>query len=144
MKVAKQKASEEQELLSGAGYFDIAELIMENKLLVDKFELMMGRQEVKSFAEGPTNIRERKPDDDELSELSQTLIDNLYDKFKGQQKKKKKSTAVGSNSSINNRVTPLFGKPRVISNTRVNNKNVRQTSSTKPRDIDIEIYLPKE
>lgn len=49
--------------------YNIADLVVENKLLIDKFDQLIGKQEQVSDPTARSNI------DDELSELSQSFID---------------------------------------------------------------------
>lgn len=104
IELAKKKQRQYDEIFDPQRYDEVAETIVENQMLIEKVDALIGRRErireenilTKSIniVEGGdiSGIRENQEemeDDEEMGELSQTLIDNLYMQFKKKEEKKK-------------------------------------------------------
>ena len=96
--------------------FDVAEIIVDNKLLIEEIDRLIGAD--------PSAASETS--EEELSELSQSFIDKMYNKFS---KKKDPSKFQAAN------VLMEFGKPRVESYHQKNVK-VLKKSQTRVRAAD--------
>ena len=83
IKAAKHKAEEYEEIFDPQNLFNVADIIVENRLLIDKVDAILGREDKSniyahsSHHDGPsmigsskTNLNLTKAEEDELSELS--------------------------------------------------------------------------
>lgn len=92
---AKKKASEYDQIFDPDQLFNVADIIVENKLLIDRVDAILGRQDKSNIYDLPSHpdtslsILESgkhqqsksvltQGEEEELSELSSTLIEELY------------------------------------------------------------------
>lgn len=73
MKKAQRAAQEYEEMFDTTELYNVADLIVENKMLIDKVDQMIGKD--MSTTMGRTRAEE---DDEESNEMSQSMIDELY------------------------------------------------------------------
>lgn len=111
--------------------YNVADLIVENKILIDKVDNIIGKQDYYQSGVARSDL------DDEFDELSQSLIDKLYNKFS---QKKRSSTSRGRRA-VNANITTQFGKPMV---TNLDKSKKRQKATTSNVRIPIDVYLPEE
>ena len=81
---AKERNHQYEEVVGDDGLFSVAEIIAENKILINKFDSLMGQQYQAAKSSSGYNgdmSRSGLVDDleSEISDLSHTLIDSLYD-----------------------------------------------------------------
>ena len=75
MAIVKDKERDYDEIdpdREGLERYDVEDLIVENRLLIDKVDALIGKQE------SDYSPSRRSTYDDEMSDLSQSLIDHLY------------------------------------------------------------------
>lgn len=104
IELAKKKQRQYDEIFDSQRYDEVAETIVENQMLIEKVDALIGRRErireenilTKSInivdggdISGIRENQEEMEEDEEMGELSQTLIDNLYMQFKKKEEKKK-------------------------------------------------------
>ncbi len=134
IKEAKKKAEEYDQIFDPDQLFNVADIIVENKLLIDRVDAILGRQEKSNIYDLPSRtdvsgvpILETgrqggnkssltQAEEEELSVLSQTLIDELYNQFSRKEHSSKVSSQPAKSRKSSKPKTVLttqFGKPVV-------------------------------
>ena len=111
---AKKKASEYDQIFDPDQLFNVADLIVENKLLIDRVDAILGRQDKSNIYDLPSyadtssglsilesagrqhqskSILTLGDGEEELSELSSTLIEELYNQFSRKDEQPSKASA---------------------------------------------------
>ena len=108
---AKKKASEYDQIFDPDQLFNVADIIVENKLLIDRVDAILGRQDKSNIYDLPSHAetsvlsilesgRQQQSksmltqgEEEELSELSSTLIEELYNQFSRKEEQPSKASA---------------------------------------------------
>ena len=108
---AKKKASEYDQIFDPDQLFNVADIIVENKLLIDRVDAILGRQDKSNIYDLPSHSetsglsilesgRQQQSkstltqgEEEELSELSSTLIEELYNQFSRKEEQSSKASA---------------------------------------------------
>ena len=108
---AKKKASEYVQIFDPDQLFNVADIIVENKLLIDRVDAILGRQDKSNIYDLPSHADTgmvsildsskqqqsksilTQDEEEELSELSSTLIEELYNQYSKKDEKPSKASA---------------------------------------------------
>ena len=102
MAKAKKIADAYEKMNDPRDLFDVAELIVDNKILIGKRDAIIGKKDHDTSS----------AEDEEEERLSQSMIDELYDKYRD--KKREDSEWKRKAYNLQTRVVTQFSKAKVV------------------------------